>query len=68
MAQAKATRADGIEAVAIVTPNHMHAPVADAFLDAGIHIICDKPLTTTHEEARRFRQDTHERNNICRHL
>ena len=55
MAQAEAARADGIEAVAIVTPNHMHAPVADAFLDAGIHIICDKPLTTTLEEARRLR-------------
>src|SRR6202171_5698109 len=33
MAQAEAARTDGIEAVAIVTPNHMHAPVADAFLD-----------------------------------
>jgi predicted dehydrogenase len=55
MAQAEAARADGIEAVAIVTPNHMHAPVADAFLDAGIHIICDKPLTTTLEGARRLR-------------
>jgi predicted dehydrogenase len=55
MAQAEVARTDGIEAVAIVTPNHMHAPVADAFLDAGIHIICDKPLTTTLEEARRLR-------------
>jgi predicted dehydrogenase len=55
MAQAEAARADGIEAVAIVTPNHMHAPVADAFLDARVHIICDKPLTTTLEEARRLR-------------
>jgi len=55
MAQAEAARADGIEAVAIVTPNHMHAPVTDAFLDAGVHIICDKPLTTTLEEARRLR-------------
>ena len=38
---------DGIEAVAIVTPNHLHYPVATAFLEAGIHVICDKPLTTT---------------------
>jgi predicted dehydrogenase len=43
---------DGIEAVAIVTPNHMHAPAAKAFLRAGIHVICDKPLTTTLKEAR----------------
>jgi predicted dehydrogenase len=52
MAAAEAKRPDGIEAVAIVTPNHMHAPVAKAFLQAGIHVICDKPLTATLEEAR----------------
>ncbi|MBH5402355.1 Gfo/Idh/MocA family oxidoreductase [Bradyrhizobium sp. CNPSo 4010] len=51
MARAEAARADGIEAVAIVTPNHMHSPVAKAFLEAGIHVICDKPLTTTVAEA-----------------
>jgi len=51
MAKAEAARADGIEAVAIVTPNHMHSPVAKAFLEAGIHVICDKPLTTTVAEA-----------------
>lgn len=44
MARAEAARADGIEVVAIVTPNHLHAPVATAFLEAGIHVICDKPL------------------------
>ncbi|MGO4285887.1 Gfo/Idh/MocA family protein [Bosea sp. TAB14] len=52
MAKAEAERPDGIEAVSIVTPNHMHAPVARAFLKAGIHVICDKPLTTTLAEAR----------------
>lgn len=52
MAKAEAERPDGIEAVSIVTPNHMHAPVARAFLMAGIHVICDKPLTTTLAEAR----------------
>ncbi|WP_138469544.1 Gfo/Idh/MocA family protein [Poseidonocella sp. HB161398] len=51
MAAAEAARADGIEAVAIVTPNHMHAPAAKAFLAAGIHVICDKPLTATLEDA-----------------
>jgi predicted dehydrogenase len=51
MAAKEAARADGIEAVAIVTPNHMHAPIARAFLDAGIHVICDKPLTVTLKEA-----------------
>jgi len=51
MARAEAARPDRIEAVSIVTPNNMHYPMAKAFLEAGIHVICDKPLTTTVEEA-----------------
>lgn len=54
MAKREARRADGIEAVAIVTPNHMHFPAAKAFLDAGIHVICDKPVTTTTKEAKKL--------------
>ena len=41
----------GIEVVSIVTPNHLHCPAAKAFLKAGIHVICDKPLSTTLEDA-----------------
>ncbi|MFW2541478.1 Gfo/Idh/MocA family protein [Primorskyibacter sp. 2E107] len=51
MAEAEAAREDGIDAVAIVTPNHMHAAPALAFLKAGIHVICDKPLAATREQA-----------------
>lgn len=51
MAQAEAARSDGIEAVSIVTPNHMHAAAAEPFLARGIHVICDKPLTATGEQA-----------------
>lgn len=51
MAEAEGKRADGIEAVVIVTPNHLHAPVATAFLEAGIDVICDKPLSATLPEA-----------------
>jgi predicted dehydrogenase len=53
MAQAEAARAggDGIDVVAIVTPNHLHYPIARAFLDAGIHVICDKPLCTSLSDA-----------------
>jgi predicted dehydrogenase len=51
MAQREAEREDGIDAVAIVTPNHAHAPAAEAFLKAGIHVICDKPLTVNLKEA-----------------
>ncbi len=52
MAQAEAARPDGIEAVAIVTPNHVHYPAAREFLSRGIHVICDKPLTSTLEDAK----------------
>ncbi|MCB8836463.1 Gfo/Idh/MocA family protein [Aurantimonas sp. VKM B-3413] len=52
MASAEKGREDGIEAVAIVTPNHMHFPVAKTFLEAGFHVICDKPMTTTLAESR----------------
>ncbi|WIJ23449.1 Gfo/Idh/MocA family protein [Devosia sp. RR2S18] len=54
MARAEAERPDGIEAVAIVTPNHMHFGPAKAFLEAGIHVICDKPITSTLEDARKL--------------
>lgn len=54
MAEAEAARPDGIEVVSIVTPNHMHFPPAKAFLDRGIHVICDKPLTSTMADARAF--------------
>ncbi|MGL4405208.1 MAG: Gfo/Idh/MocA family protein, partial [Notoacmeibacter sp.] len=54
MAKAEAKRPDGIEAVAIVTPNHMHFPVAKAFLKAGIHVICDKPVTSTLADAKKL--------------
>ena len=55
MAKAEAKRPDGIEAVSIVTPNHMHAGPAIAFLKAGIHVICDKPLTVSLAEARKMK-------------
>ncbi|HJL57780.1 MAG: Gfo/Idh/MocA family oxidoreductase [Pelagibacteraceae bacterium] len=51
MAKAEALREDGIEVVSIVTPNHMHAQPAIEFLKKGIHVICDKPMTATLDEA-----------------
>jgi len=41
----------GIDVVSIVTPNHLHAPVASAFLAQGIHVICDKPLAISLAQA-----------------
>lgn len=54
MAEREAARPDGIDAVSIVTPNHMHYPVAREFLRRGIHVICDKPLTSDLDDARRL--------------
>ncbi|MDR5906993.1 Gfo/Idh/MocA family oxidoreductase [Franzmannia qiaohouensis] len=51
MAKAESQRDDGIDVVAIVTPNHLHFDVAKTFLEAGIHVICDKPMTTSLEDA-----------------
>ena len=51
MARAERQRSDPIDAVAIVTPNHLHAPVATAFLREGFHVICDKPLASTLADA-----------------
>ncbi len=56
MALAEAAREDGIEVVAIVTPNHLHAAVATAFLNAGIHVICDKPLANSVADAKRLQK------------
>jgi len=50
MAAAESARADGIDAVAICTPNHLHRPVAEAFMEASIDVICDKPIAMTRED------------------
>ena len=54
MASREARRKDGIEAVAIVTPNHVHYKAAREFLKRGIHVICDKPLTSTLPDAKKL--------------
>ncbi|MBV7409013.1 MULTISPECIES: Gfo/Idh/MocA family protein [Roseobacteraceae] len=54
MAQREARRKDGIDAVSIVTPNHVHYAAAREFLKRGIHVICDKPLTSTLADAKKL--------------
>ena len=56
MAIREARLKNGIEAVSIVTPNHMHYAAAREFLKRGIHVICDKPLTSTLSDARKLVQ------------
>jgi predicted dehydrogenase len=51
MAEAEASRPDGIDFAIVAVPNHLHYSVARAFLERGIHVVCDKPMTFTLEEA-----------------
>ncbi len=51
MALEEAKREDGIDFVVVVTPNASHYEICKAFLNAGIHVVCDKPVTTTYEKA-----------------
>ena len=54
MAEKESLREDGIDVVAIVTPNFLHYPIAEAFLSKNIHVICDKPLTHNLDDAKKF--------------
>ena len=54
MAEEESKRDDGIDVVSIVTPNHMHAAPAREFLNKNIHVICDKPMTSTMEDAHKL--------------
>ena len=54
MAEKESQRDDGIEVVSIVTPNHMHAGPAIEFLQKDIHVICDKPMTATMDDAHKL--------------
>jgi len=56
MAIREAHLKNGIEAVAIVTPNHVHYDAAKEFLRRGIHVICDKPLTSTLADAKKLKK------------
>ncbi|WP_325892885.1 Gfo/Idh/MocA family protein [Grimontia sp. NTOU-MAR1] len=51
MAEKESRREDGIDAVMITTPNHVHFEAAEAFLNVGIDVLCDKPLTNVYSEA-----------------
>ena len=51
---------DGMDFVSIVTPNNMHHPVAMAALEAGFHVVCDKPMTLDLEEARELERKVQE--------
>ena len=56
MAEKEAAREDKIDFVSIVVQNHLHFPVAQAFLEAGFNVVCDKPLTHDYEQALELRE------------
>ena len=56
MAIREAKLKNGIEAVSIVTPNHVHYDAAKEFLKRGIHVICDKPLTSNLADAKKLKK------------
>ncbi len=64
MAESEADHPKGVDAVMITTPNNMHFPAAKAFLEAGISVICDKPLTNEMEEARALVAATKDTNQV----
>lgn len=60
----EAQRADGIQAVSIATPNGTHYAITKAALEAGLHVVCEKPLCFTVEQAENLRELSHKHNRI----
>ena len=63
MAKAEAAREDGIDFVVVVTPNYAHYGACKAFLEAGIHVSCDKPLAVNVEQAEELEKIAKEKGN-----
>ena len=61
MAKTEAAREDGIDFVVIVTPNSSHYPISKAFLENGIHVVCDKPLALTSEQGKDLKRIAEEK-------
>ena len=56
MAEKEAAREDGIDFVVVVTPNYSHFEICKTFLNAGIHVACDKPVTISYAQAKELRE------------
>ncbi len=64
MAMLESKREDGIQALGIMTPSGDHLKIAKPFIEKGIHIICDKPLTATIADAEKLKKLVHKNNII----
>ena len=62
--EGEAQRADGIQAISVATPNATHFAITKAALEAGLHVVCEKPLCFTLEEAQTLRDIALDRNRI----
>lgn len=62
--EGEARRADGIQAISVATPNGTHFAITKAALEAGLHVVCEKPLCFTLEEAQTLREIALARNRI----
>ncbi|MBO6757273.1 MAG: Gfo/Idh/MocA family oxidoreductase [Roseibium sp.] len=65
MLESERTRSDRLDLVTIATPNDTHYTIARAFLEAGFHVLCEKPMTMTAEEAEHIVQIQAETGKIC---
>ncbi len=64
MFDAEAQREDGIQAVSVATPNGTHFAICDAALDAGLHVICEKPVTFTVAESEQLKAKAADKNKV----
>ena len=62
MADRESSREDGIDFVTIATPNSSHYEIAKYFMEKNIHVLCDKPVTMTVEQAEDLKKIADERN------
>ncbi len=65
LARSESQREDGVDFVVIVTPNHVHYEAAKACLEAGLHVVCDKPFTVTSAQAKELREIAAAKNLLC---
>ena len=65
MLAAESARRDRLDLITVATPNNTHFEIAGAFLRAGFHVFCEKPLTTTRETARELERTAAVQNRIC---
>ncbi|NJI53856.1 Gfo/Idh/MocA family protein, partial [Bacillus subtilis] len=64
MFEEEAKREDGIEAVSIATPNGTHYEICKAALNVGLHVVCEKPLCFTFEEAKELENLAKKKNRV----